>query len=326
MQALRANQTSMFQVSGPFSRLACLKIAQQVSRWWEDWTFNPKTKSWHFDIASASIGEWEGDVISFGPMPLPQGSQPQLIADDITTYFEKTFGDVLYLYASSGSTYIDDLSDYATRGVLTFGAVVKWGEEIVAHFPSNPSPELYFEDQSHNITAIYSTEGMFYLWPSVRFLIKLVSSRVDMQIHNIHTARLNLYFSLRLPLKERYRVRAAYLSQHPSDADTHTRKPAYLFVPPLQFECINGMHCIRYPLPELPFYWASDPKGRHVIPKNNWVRYGIPELDVQTWTGSYWGDNEYEAVKQHLVRKKYGSNSKQYALDHGYPELICGVY
>ncbi|KAK1221172.1 hypothetical protein PQX77_016027 [Marasmius sp. AFHP31] len=314
VQALRADKASTFP----------------VSRVWMDWTFNPKTKSWHFDITSASIGEWEGDVISFGPIPLPQGSQPQLIADDITTYFEKTFGDVLYLYASSGSTYIDDLSDYATHGVLTFGAVVRWGHGIVAHFPSTPSPELYFEDQSHNITAIYSTE---------------VSSRVDMQIHNIHTARLNLYFSLRLPLKERYRVRAAYLSQHPSDADSltyfideigfslagnlshtpsTTRRPAYLFVPPLRFECVNGMHCISYPLPESPFYWASDPKGRDVTPENDWVRYGIPELKVKTWIGSYWFPELYNVAQQHLFSKKYGSNGKQYAVDHGYPELIYG--
>ncbi|KAK1216177.1 hypothetical protein PQX77_021204 [Marasmius sp. AFHP31] len=315
MQALRADQTSTFP----------------VSRWWADWTFNPKTKSWHFDIASALIGEWEDDF-SLYPIPLPQGSQPQLTADDITTYFEKAFEDVLYLYASWGCTNTGNLSYYASHGVLTFGAVIQWGGEIVAHFPFTPSPELYFESQGRNITAIYSTE---------------VSSRVDMQIHNVQNARLTLYFSLRLPLNERNRLRAAYLSQHPSDVDivtyfideigfslvgnlshtpSTTRTPAYLFVPPLQFECVNGLHCIHYPLPKSPFYWTSDPKGRHVIPKNDWVRYEIPELDVKTWFGSYWDDGEYEAVKQHLVRKKYGSNRKQYAVDHGYPELIYGVY
>ncbi|KAK1219089.1 hypothetical protein PQX77_018200 [Marasmius sp. AFHP31] len=175
--------------------------------------------------------------------------------------------------------------------------------------------------------------------------MKLVSSRVDMQIHNVQNARLNLYFSLRLPLNERNRLHAAHLSQHPSDANlltyfideigfslvgnlshTHptTRRPTYLFVPPLQLECVSGMYCIRYPLPKSPFYWASDPKGRHVIPKNNWVRYRIPELDVKTWMGSFWDNDDYEAVKQHLSSKKYGSNGKQYAVDHGYPELIYG--
>ncbi|KAK1221168.1 hypothetical protein PQX77_016023 [Marasmius sp. AFHP31] len=316
VEALRADKTSMFP----------------VTRWWTDWTFNPKTKSWHFDIAFASIGEWEEDEFSWNPIPLPEGSQPQLTADDIATYFEKTFGDVLYLYASWGYTIRANLSYYASHGVLTFGAVVRWGGGIVAHFPSTPSPELYYENRSHNITASYSTE---------------VSLRVDIQVHNIHTARLNLYFSLRLPLKERNQLRAAYLSQHPSGAGfstylvfideigfslvgdlshtpSTTRRPAYLFVPPLQFECVNGMHCIRYSLPESPFYWASDPKGRHVIPKNDWARYGIPELNVQTSIGSFWSSVRYKAVRQHLFNKKYGSNGKQYALDHGYPELIYG--
>ncbi|KAK1221811.1 hypothetical protein PQX77_015373, partial [Marasmius sp. AFHP31] len=191
VQALCADQTSTFP----------------VSRLWTDWMFNPKTKSWHFDIASASIREWEEDKFLLNPIPLPQGSQPQLTADNIVTYFEKTFGDFLYLYASWGGTLRQNLSGYASHGVLTFGAVVRWGGGIVAHFPSTPSPELYFASQSRNITASYSTE---------------VSSRVDMQIHNIHGARLNLYFSLRLPLKERNRLRAAYLSQHPSDADILT--------------------------------------------------------------------------------------------------------
>ncbi|KAK1218030.1 hypothetical protein PQX77_019295, partial [Marasmius sp. AFHP31] len=254
---------------------------------------------------------------------------PQLTADDIATYFEKTFGDVLYLYASWGLTHRTILLYYAFHGVLTYGAVVQWGHGIVAHFSFTPSHKLYFESQSRNITAIYSTE---------------VSSRVDMQIHNVQNARLNLYFSLRLPLNERNRLRAAYLSQHPSDdiltyfideigfslvgdlfhTPSTTHRPAYLFVPPLQFECLNGMHCIRYPLPESPFYWASDPKGRHVIPENDWARYGIPEPNVRTLIGSYWVNEHYKAVQQHLFSKKYGSNGKQYALDHGYPELIYG--
>ncbi|KAK1223720.1 hypothetical protein PQX77_013394 [Marasmius sp. AFHP31] len=281
MQALCADQTSTFPVS------------------WlvKDWTFNPKTQSWHFDIASTSIREWEDDIFSLNPIPLPRGSQPQLIADDIATHFEKTFGDVLHLYVPLRLAVREHLLYYASHGVLTFGAVVRWGGGIVAHFPSTPSPKSHFEDRSHNITTSYSTE---------------VSSRVDIQMHNTHGARLNLYFSLHLPLKEHYRLRAAYLSQHPSHVDiftcfideiefslvgnlshtpSTTRSPAYLFVPPLQFECVNRMHCIRYPLPESLFYWASDLRGRHVIPEDDWERYGIPELDVKMWIGSHWIDS-----------------------------------
>ncbi|KAK1229320.1 hypothetical protein PQX77_007627 [Marasmius sp. AFHP31] len=275
-----------------------------VSRWFKDWTFNPKTKSWHFDIASASIREWEDDIFSLNPIPLPRGSQPQLIANDIATHFEKTFGDVLHLYVSLRLAVRKPVSYYASHGVLTFGAVVRWGGGIVAHFPSTPSPELYFESRSRNITAIYSTE---------------VSSRVNMQIHNIHGARLDLYFSLRLPLKERYRFRAAYLSQHPSHVDKFT-----CFIDEIGFSLVGNLSHTPSTTsdPHTSSYHLSDLR-RHAILENDWVRYGIPKLDVWTWIGSYWWD-EYDAVKQHLSSKKYGPNGKQYALDHGYPELIYG--
>ncbi|KAK1220347.1 hypothetical protein PQX77_016891, partial [Marasmius sp. AFHP31] len=144
---------------------------------------------------------------------------------------------------------------------------------------------------------------------------------------------------------ERNQLRAAYLSQHHSNVDCYTyfidevgfslvgdfshtppakHRPAHLFVSPLPLVYINGMHCIRYPLPKPLFHWASDPEGRHVIPENSWARYGVPELDVQMLIGSCWVASEYKIVRQHLVRKEYRSNGKQYALDHGYPELIRG--
>ncbi|KAK1227846.1 hypothetical protein PQX77_009124, partial [Marasmius sp. AFHP31] len=81
-------------------------------------------------------------------------------------------------------------------------------------------------------------------------LIETVPSRIDFQ-SVITQPQLRIYFSLRLPLKERTRLRAAYLSQHPSRADystyfideigfalignlAHTPINAYLFVPPLR--------------------------------------------------------------------------------------------
>ncbi|KAK1234700.1 hypothetical protein PQX77_002097 [Marasmius sp. AFHP31] len=82
------------------------------------------------------------------------------------------------------------------------------------------------------------------------------------------------------------------------------------------------MHCIRYPLPDSLFYWATDPEGKHLIPEEQWERYEIPELKVRTWIGSYWDYYEYNSVKDHLLRKNYGSDGKQYARDHGCPELI----
>ncbi|KAK1221981.1 hypothetical protein PQX77_015198 [Marasmius sp. AFHP31] len=292
--------------------------------------FNAKTKSWHFDVASASIGEWVDEDGFESLIPLPQDTQPELNANDITTHFEKAFGDVLYLYTSTGTTWKRPWSDYATHDILTFGSVVHWREGVVGHFSSTPSPEWHFENQSRNIKASYSTK---------------VPSRVDFELNNTHDPRLNLYFSLRLPLKERTRLRAAYLSQHLlsawhptyfideigfslagnlSHTPSTSARPAYLFVPPLLVDYINGMCCIHHPLPDSLFYWTSDPEGKNVIPEESWMDYGIPKLEVYEWIGSFWGSSLYNLVRNHLCDKGYGSDRKQYARDKGYPELLRG--
>ncbi|KAL0063849.1 hypothetical protein AAF712_009200 [Marasmius tenuissimus] len=87
---------------------------------------------------------------------------------------------------------------------------------------------------------------------------------------------------------------------------------------------MNGMYCICYPLPNPLFYWAFDTEGENVIAKNDWEKYGIPELKVRTWIGSHWTDLAYDEVRLHLQRKNYQSDGRRYARDHGYPELIRG--
>ncbi|KAK1227930.1 hypothetical protein PQX77_009049 [Marasmius sp. AFHP31] len=259
-------------------------------------------------------------------MPLPQGTHPRLDVNDITNYFEKMFGDVLYLYASTGCTCTDDLSHYTSHGLLTFGTVIERQGGTVAHFTSTPSPKWYFENNNHITMTSYSTQ---------------VPSRVDFQVHNVSNVGIHLFFWLCLPPKERNQFRTAYLSQHPSDADAHTRliddigfslignfshspTPAYLFVPPLHGQYVNGMYCIRHPLPDSLFYWASDPEGKEVIPEGDWERYSIPMLRVRTWIGSHWYRDEYDTVQKHLIQRNYGSDGKGYARDKGYPELILG--
>ncbi|KAK1220159.1 hypothetical protein PQX77_017098 [Marasmius sp. AFHP31] len=256
--------------------------------------------------------------------------QPELDADSITTYFERTFGDLLYLYASVGSTLKVELSFCATHGVLTFGAVIEQEKGIIAYFPSTPSLEWHFKNQSHKISLSYSKE---------------VSSRVDFKLTNTSNTQLHLHFSLCLPLKERTRLRAVYLSQHPIDAGpstylvdeirfsitghlphtlSTTLRPVYLFVPPLQVEYINGMYCIRHPLPKSLLYWASDPNGKDIIPKESWTEYGIPELRVWVQIGWCWTSVEYKLVRDYLRHKGYGSDGKRYARDKGYFELVRG--
>ncbi|KAK1215839.1 hypothetical protein PQX77_021540 [Marasmius sp. AFHP31] len=315
-QALRADESLAVSVSDDDS----------------DWTFDLKAGSWLYDPTSTSIEYWKDGVYSFSPIPLPQGTRPQLDVHDITAYLERTFNSLFTLIASMGKTWMnDDLLDYSPLRLLTFGAVVRYMEsDILAHFPSTPPPEWHFESRSRNIKASYSGR---------------VCSRVDFQFSDIHEAQVNLHFSLRLPLKDRDRLREAYLSQYAFSManyltylideigfslsgkvpHNHPSFPsAYLFVPTLCIEDINGMHCVHSPLPDSLFYWTSDAAGKIEIPKVDWEQYGIPELKVQTWLGSFWWSREYEFSGTHLDRKSYDTDGKLYARDHSYPELIRG--
>ncbi|KAK1233612.1 hypothetical protein PQX77_003222, partial [Marasmius sp. AFHP31] len=315
IQALRADESLTFPVSDN----------------WSDWTFNLNTGHWLYDPTFASIKYWERSS-DFSPVPLPQGTRPQLDVDAIAAYFERVFGSMWYLITSFGKTWKGGLSAYAPHGLLTFGAVVRYlRDDVLAHFPSTPCPEWHFESRSHNIKATYSNK---------------VFARVDLEFTTSHDTQVNLRFSMRIPLDDRDRLRAAYLSQHDSstagytrylvdeigfsivgsfDHTPPTRLPIYLFVPPLCTEYINGMHCLRIPLPDF-FYWTSDPEGRVRLPKEGRGRYcsGIPNLQVETYIGSIWWPSDLEVVTRHLRNKGYESNGRQYARDHGYPELIQG--
>ncbi|KAK1215840.1 hypothetical protein PQX77_021541, partial [Marasmius sp. AFHP31] len=314
IQALRADESLTFPVSDN----------------WSGWTFNLNTRLWLYDPTFTSI-EY-GDHSDFSPVPLPQGTRPQLDVDAVTAYFECIFGSLLNWAVSLGKTWKWDLSGYAPHSLLTFGAVVEYLEDdVLAHFPSTPYPEWHFESRSRKIKVTYSNK---------------VFARVDFEFNTSHDTQVNLCFSLRVPLEDRERLRAAYLSQQDSSlagfgisfideiefsivgSFSHTPPAcpsAYLFVSPLSTEYINGMHCLRVPLPDL-FYWSSDPEGRVRIPKEDWRRYGsgIPNLRVETRIGSRWWPSDLEVVKRHLRNKGYESNGRQYAQDHGYPELIRG--
>jgi len=102
--------------------------------------------------------------------------------------------------------------------------------------------------------------------------------------------------------------------------------PAHLFVSSIPVLHIDGMPCVNYPLSDSLFYWSLDPTGENVISKQNWDRYGIPKLEVHTHVGAWWDSSQYAMVANHLRTKGYPLDGKQYAQDHGYPELILGGY
>ncbi|KAK1218532.1 hypothetical protein PQX77_018786, partial [Marasmius sp. AFHP31] len=98
--------------------------------------------------------------------------------------------------------------------------------------------------------------------------------------------------------------------------------PTYLFVPRLRTEIINNLYCICHPLPQRRFYWAHDPQGRSVIAEVDYKKFGIPELRVEGLIGTYWNEEEYKMVQDHLHHKNYDLDGGKYAREHGYPELV----
>ncbi|KAK1221769.1 hypothetical protein PQX77_015425 [Marasmius sp. AFHP31] len=304
------------------------------------WTINPRTHAWQYDLASVSISPPNDDIflapVYYPLTPLRQDTRPRLDADGIVACFEEQFGDFLHLIASLGATrHVKDLSEFAQHGFLTFGVVVNRNKPgILAHFPSTPSPEWSCGSRSAGVHTSYSAS---------------VPSRVDFSFQNTDCNRLRLNFFLSLP--DRPRHRTAYLSQSvpfAKDCDdsrndlvfideiqfslvgtfqynpANSTTPAYLFVPPIPVEMVDDVHCIRYPLPDAPFFWCSDSDGQNVIYEEDWEAYGIPQLEIVTWIGSSWWGDRYETVHSHLRKRNYPLDGRQYAREHGYPELVYG--
>ncbi|KAK1225605.1 hypothetical protein PQX77_011447 [Marasmius sp. AFHP31] len=82
------------------------------------------------------------------------------------------------------------------------------------------------------------------------------------------------------------------------------------------------MKCVRYPFPRPLFYWSHDPQGEQVIAEEKWEEFGIPKLEMKAMVGNYWNSGAYAFVQEHLTLKNCDLDGRQYAQDHGYPELI----
>ncbi|KAK1216307.1 hypothetical protein PQX77_021072 [Marasmius sp. AFHP31] len=300
----------------------------------EDWSIDLKTLTWHYNPANISlIPPSEEDLRPYPTRlpPLRRDAVPQLNSTEIIAHVEKNLGDFLYLIAAGGGRWINDLSNWAQNGLLTFGAVVQHGRPgTLAHFPSTPTPKLFCESFSPDVEASYSNSG-----------------RVDLSLQKTGNVKVNLRFGLRIPNND---LRVAYLCQslpfydgcHDVEKvvyidqvgfrlegifceDLTTRsKPAYLFIPPLHTELIGGLHCLRYPLSRNISYWSNDPQGRDEIAKKDWERLRIPKLRVQGLIGTKWRHYEYTGVRELLYQKNCTLDGKQYACERGYPELIPG--
>ncbi|KAJ8095732.1 hypothetical protein PM082_022839 [Marasmius tenuissimus] len=227
--------------------------------------------------------------------PLRQDTRPQLDGDGIVSCFEEQFGDFFHLIASLGETrHVKDVSNFARHGYLTFGAVVDRNKpEILAYFPSTPPPEWFYR-----------------LLRCTAYLSQSVPLVQDSD---------NPYNGLVFIDEVRFSLVGTFQS-NPVSSTT----PAYLFAPPIPIEVVDNVYCIHYPLSDTLFFWSLDPNGQDVIYEENWEAYGIPQLEIFTWIGSLWVGGGYRLVRRHLKKKSCTLDGRQYAREHGYPELAYG--
>jgi len=108
------------------------------------------------------------------------------------------------------------------------------------------------------------------------------------------------------------------------DDPTTRSTPAFLFCPPLLIIYVNGVPCVQYPLPDSLFYWALDRQGKHRIAEDDWKNFNIPKLELTAWIGTYWESDDYNDVRDVLNSRNYNLDGRQYAIDHGHPELLRG--
>ncbi|KAG7091514.1 hypothetical protein E1B28_010542 [Marasmius oreades] len=314
----------------------------------ENWMFNLRTGSFQCDVINSALsGEDDSRRFFEWLPPLPRGCNPPLNSNEII----RALPDFLQMVSSYGGQRRIALFHH---DALTFGAVVDRREPgILTYFPSIPSPVWSCEPSvgTTGIVANYSESGTN---PFLRVFLNpnhfTVPSLVDLTFEkNDNEWEIAIRFSLRLPEDQRFR--AAYLAQslplykdYCLDSDelvfvnsldfrltgtfrsdpSSCNPPKYLHVPPLSPEWIDNMPCLRWRSNTRLFYWSFDRGGRMEIEKDDWKKYGIPTLEVDTFIGSAWEGWEYRAVEEYLHLKKYDLGGQQFANDHGYPILIKG--
>ncbi|KAK1234959.1 hypothetical protein PQX77_001829 [Marasmius sp. AFHP31] len=306
---------------------------------WRNWSLDLKTLSWHYDPASVAIdppGEFDLVPYPNGFPPLHQGTVKQLDTAEIVTCVEKSLSDILCLVASFERRWGGNMSGYAKYGLLTFGAIIDFNKAgILAHLPSTPSLKWFCKSDHPDVKVSFSSS---------------VPWRLDFSFRKPGNFKVTLDIGWRISGKDCIQLRNAYLCQslpilsNCNDVDRvvyidqvgfelkatfhhdpiTSSTPAYLFVPPLPVEIINNMQCVRYPFPRPLFYWSHDPQGKQFIAEGNWKEFGIPKLKIRDLVGSCWMSERYAFVQEHLTSKNYNLDGRQYAQEHGYPQLIHG--
>ncbi|KAF9257163.1 hypothetical protein L218DRAFT_134172 [Marasmius fiardii PR-910] len=314
---------------------ALKRFSIPLSEHYRNWSFNLSSRTWLYDVASIAFSDVEDDspaVFFDNPPFLPSHCNPKLDPEEIL----REVPNYLQLISTLKSKpSVKDLEHLLSQGVLIFGSVVDCTKpEILGHFPSVCSPQWYHKSMNLDVQISYSTS---------------VPSRLNLDLAK-DSGRLNLRFSLRLPLKERERLRVAYLTQSlafntkrsdlmlieeirfklagnfTTNPSSH-RPPIYLFVPPPSLEWTSdGVPFIRWPLANPFFYWSFDSEGKDYIAKEEWHRYGIPELKVKDiWIGSNWPEELYESARAYLNLSDYSDvGGEQFAVENGYPVLVEG--
>ncbi|KAK1217878.1 hypothetical protein PQX77_019457 [Marasmius sp. AFHP31] len=323
MNSLRENEAVVFPV---------------VNRW-RNWSLDLKTLNWHYDPASVAIDPpGEGDLVPHPNdfPPLHQGTVQQLNTAEIVTCVEKSLSDVLCLVVSTEGWWIGNLSGYAKHGLLTFGSIVNENKAgILAHLPSTPSLKWFCNSLHPDVKVSFSSSVPWRLDFSFRkpgnFKVTLniswhISEKDYIQLQNAYLCQSLPYLSSCNDVK-----RVVYIDEVGFELKatfhhdpTTSSTPAYLFVPPLPVAIINNMQCVQYPFSRPLFYWSHDPQGKQIIDEEKWKEFEIPRLEMRDLVGSYWSSEQYAFVKEVVMSRNYNLDGRQYAQEHGYPELIHG--
>ncbi|KAG7085321.1 hypothetical protein E1B28_013861 [Marasmius oreades] len=309
----------------------------------EEWVFNFRTGSWQYDLTSF-IAQCDPSFNLGNHMILPdvllinqlRGNLPlesKMIVDGLQQ-------DFLRLIASIGAMRPVGDKDFSYHTLLTFGAVIDPEKPgILAHLPSISSPQWYHRLSEHGLKA------------KVR-ISQSVPGRVDLKFEKgVNMVQLEL--GLEIPPDKREQSRIAYIIQSLGlckkfgrARDTwknlvfvheflfiltgtvtsefiHRTAGAYLFMTPVFsiLERINGMPCIQWPLRAPLYHWSSDPEGKILVPKEDWERVGIPELELQVYVGSFWDTDEYAAMQEYLTIQGYDYYGDQLARAQGYQSM-----